>query len=85
MRSVPFTREFPMAQTHLGYILDRKSTSLCVIIVHYTSEDVSVLLRLVVILHDGAQAVVDANSGAHQGLAEHHLCNPRRIKEEKYT
>lgn len=74
-----------MAQTHLGYILDRESTSLGMIIVHYTSEDVSVLLRLVIILHDGAQAVVDANSGAHQGLTEHHLCHPRRIKEEKDT
>jgi len=74
-----------MAQTHLGYILDRESTPLCVIIVHYTSENVSVLLRLVMILHDRAQALVDANSGAHQGLAEHHLCYPRRIKQEKDT
>jgi hypothetical protein len=55
------------------------------IIVHYTSEDVPVLLRLVIIFHDGAQAVVDADSGAHQGLAEHHLCYPRRIKEDKDT
>ena len=54
-----------MAQTHLGHILDRESTSLCVIIVHYTSEYVSVLLRLVMILNDGAQALVDANSGSH--------------------
>ena len=74
-----------MAQTHLGHILDRESTSLCVIIVHYTSEYVSVLLRLVMILHDGAQALVEANSGAHQGLTEHHLCYPRRIKQEKDT
>ena len=54
MRTVPLTREFPMAQTHLGYILDRESTSLGVIIVHYTSEDVSILLRFVIILHYGA-------------------------------
>lgn len=85
MRTVPLTREFPMAQTHLGYILDGECTSLGMIIVHYTSEDVSVLLRLIIILHDRAQAVVDANSGAHQGLAEHHLCYPRRIKEKKDT
>ena len=85
MRTVPLTRQFPMAQTHLCYILDRESTPLCVIIFHYTSEYVSVLLRLVMILHDGAQALVDANSGAHQGLAEHHLCYPRRIKQEKDT
>jgi hypothetical protein len=52
------------------------------IIVHYTSEDVSVLLRLVIILHYGAQAVVYAYSGAHQSLAKHHLCYSRRIKEE---
>jgi len=65
MRTVPLTREFPMTQTHLGYILDRESTSLSVIIVHNTSEDVSVLLRLVMILHDRAEALVDANLGTH--------------------
>lgn len=81
MRTVPVTREFPVAETHLGYILDRKGASLGVIIVHYTSEDVSVLLRLNIVFHDGAKALVDANSGSHQGLAEHHLCDPRRIKE----
>ena len=52
MRTVPVTWEFPVAETHLGYILDRKGASLGVIIVHYTSEDVSVLLRLNIVFHD---------------------------------